>query len=303
MKIATLLPSATEIVCALGLEDQLAAVSHSCDFPPSVRTLPRVTSTRVPYRADSDTIDAFVRDHLTQNAALYDLDLARLGDIAPEVVISQDLCDVCAVSSGDVVAALRSLPSPPKLIDLTPSTLDDVFADIARVGRELGATSAASELVETLQHRHRKVKNISESIPLSQRPTVAFLEWLVPPFNGGHWNPELVEHAGGIDLIGAPGQPSSTQDWDEIVAADPDILFVAGCGYPIERTVEDLSHASLAPALRQLRGARSGRLYVADGDYFSCPGPRLLDGLELLAHVIHPEHHAKPAAARYRVVS
>ena len=303
MKIATLLPSATEIVCALGLEDQLAAVSHSCSFPAAVRHLPRVTSTRVPYNADSKTIDTFVRDHLSQNAALYDLDVPELRAIAPEVIISQDLCDVCAVSSGDVLAALRSLPSRPTLIDLTPSTLGDVLADISRVGGVLNVAPAAAALVAELTERRQAVERITRAVPREERPTVAFLEWLVPPFNAGHWNPELVELAGGVDLLGSRGQPSTTQSWDDIVRADPDILFIASCGYSIERTIDDLRHASVAAAFEQLRAARAGRIYVADGEYFSCPGPRLLDGLELLAHVLRPDDHGQPGNARYRTVT
>lgn len=303
MKIATLLPSATEIVCALGLDDQLAAVSHSCSFPSVVRGLPRVTSTRVPYDADSATIDTFVREHLTQNTALYDLDTRGLEAIAPEVVISQNLCDVCAVSSGDVVAALRSLPSRPRLIDLTPSTLDDVFADILRVGRELDVAPAAAALVGELTDRRQAVDRISRTVPRERRPTVAFLEWLIPPFNGGHWNPEMVELAGGIDLLGSQAQPSSTQTWDDIVTADPDILFIASCGHSIERTLDDLRNESVLTAFAQLRAVQSGRAYIADGEYFSCPGPRLIDGLELLAHVVLPDYHAQPAIARYRSVA
>lgn len=299
MRIATLLPSATEIVCALGLEDQLVAVSHSCSFPAAVRDLPRVTSTRVPYDQDSETIDAFVRGHLANNDALYDLDVEKLARSEPDVIVSQGLCDVCAVSTGDVTAALRRLPSAPRLIDLTPATLGDVLDDIRRVAEQVAARPQAERLLAELRERIDRVAAISAAIPAADRPTVGFLEWLLPPFNGGHWNPELVTLGGGVDLLGAPGAPSSTQSWDDVFAANPDVLFVACCGFDVERAREDLHKVAARSDWRDLRAVRERRVYVADGDYFSCPGPRLVDGLELLAHALHPERHARARRAKH----
>ena len=269
MRIATLLPSATEIVRALGLEDQLVAVSHSCDLATAANQPPRVTSTRVPYQADSATIDAFVREHLAGHSALYDLDVERLADVAPEVVISQTLCDVCAVSTGDVMAALNALPSQPTLVDLTPSTLADVFADIERVAAKLNADRKAGRLLESLRARRDRVAATSAKIV--DRPRVAFLEWLIPPFNGGHWNPELVELAGGEDTLGATGKPSSTLSWDDVSAADADVVFIACCGFTKERALEDIARVSTAAAWRNLKAVKNGRVYVADGDNYSCP--------------------------------
>lgn len=289
-----MLPSATEIICALGLEDHIVGVSHSCNFPPTVCDLPRVTSTRVPHQDSSETIDGFVRDHLAENDALYDLDMVALERLRPDFVVSQTLCDVCAVSTGDVLSAIQSLPSRPELIDLEPNTLNDVLDDIVRVGKRLGTILPARVLTADLAERRRQVAARSGSIPKNERPRVAFLEWLFPPFNGGHWNPELVELAGGIDLLGNSGEPSSTQDWPAIIARRPDVIFVACCGFRPERTMQDVNKLSRTKEWRQLPAVRNGRVYVMDGNaYFSCPGPRLIEGLEIMAHALHMDVHPK----------
>lgn len=292
MRVATLLPSATEIVCALGLGDSLVGVSHSCKFPAEVAALPRMTSTRVPIQSDSQTIDNFVREHLDNNDALYDLDLDALRAAAPDVIVSQTLCDVCAVSTGDVFAALNGLPSQPTLIDLTPNTLDDVLADCERVGEALGAWSAARALLGDLQARLDAVAARTATIADEERLKIGFLEWLLPPFNGGHWNPEIVKRAGGIDVLGAHGQPSSTLTWEKVQEADPDILFVACCGLSSERALRDIRELATNPAWGDLGAVRQGRVLYGNGhDYFSCPGPRLVDSIEILAHALYPNVH------------
>lgn len=303
MRVVTLLPSATEIVCALGREADLVGVSHSCDFPASVQVLPRMTSTHVPYTESSDVIDAYVRDHLSGHEALYDLDVAKLEKAAPDVVVSQALCDVCAVATGDVKGAVCGLPSGPELVDLEPNTLAEVLDDIVRVGAAIGADAEASEVVDCLKARRDEIADRTASIPQDERPRVAFLEWLIPPFNGGHWNPELVDLAGGIDLLGAKGQPSSTQDWERIIEARPDVIFIACCGLDTQRTLEDVEQVRNTDAWQSLPATRGGRVFVADGDYFSCPGPRLLDGLEIIAHALHPDRHPAPTVGAARKVS
>ena len=297
MRIATLLPSATEIVAALGLGNQLVAISHSCSSPESVLDLPRVTSTRVPYRADSRTIDAFVRSHLAENDALYDLDLAALRLAAPDVVVSQALCDVCAVSTGDVVNALAALPTAPRLVDLTPETLDDVLDDVQRVGEALDARSQAALLVDRLKARIKRIESVTASISPEKRPRVAFLEWLLPPFVGGHWNPELVSLAGGIDVLGVAGKPSRSLTWEDVRAAEPDVLFIACCGFSVERATTDIELLVDNDSWTSIAAVEQQRVHVADGDLFSCPGPRLADGLELLARTLHPDLFAAPRAA------
>ena len=286
----TLLPSATEIVCALGFEEHLVGVSHSCNFPQSIADVPIMTSTHVPYDMDSVTIDEYVREHLTGHAALYDLDIEGLRAAAPDVVVSQALCDVSAVSTGDVEEAINSLPTKPALVDLNPNTLDDVLGDIVRVGQHLGASAAADIFVNDLRDRRDAVAALTATIPRSNRPRVAFLEWLLPPFNGGHWNPELVELAGGNDVLGAPGQASSTLNWEAVIAAQPDVLFVACCGFRTDRALEDVQTVSTSDAWQQLPAVRNGRVYVADGNaYFNRPGPRIVESVEMLAEMLHPE--------------
>jgi iron complex transport system substrate-binding protein len=273
LNVVTLLPSATEIVCGLGLESTLVGVSHSCNYPQSISRLPVMTSTRVPYTEPSAVIDEYVREHLADNAALYDLDIDALTAVAPDVIVSQALCDVCAVSTGDVVAALTELPSQPTLVDLNPNNLDDVFADCERVGAALGQSLHAARYTQALID-------------------VAFLEWLDPPFNGGHWNPELVGIAGGTDLLGASGAPSSTLEWADVAASEADVLFIACCGLSTKRALQDVEKACQRREWQSLSAVRNGRVYVTDGDaYFARPGPRLIDGLEMLAHALHPDIH------------
>ena len=254
-----------------------------------------VTSTRVPHRENSEIIDGWVREHLGDNDALYDLDRERLRAARPDVIVSQTLCDVCAVSSGEVAEVIDSLPTKPALINLEPNTLDDVFDDILRVGQQLDRASVSQTLVDGLRTRRDRVAAITDTIPVAERPRVTFLEWLIPPFNGGHWNPELVELAGGIDSLGARGKPSSTQQWETVAAARPQHLFIACCGFTAERALEDVRQLGDNEIWQQLPAVRNGRIHLADGDtYFSSPGPRLVDGLEMMAHAFHPLVHPKP---------
>lgn len=304
MRVVTLLPSATEIVCGLGLESALVGVSHSCNFPDRVAKLPVMTSTRVPYKESSQAIDTYVRDHLADNSALYDLDIEALASAAPDIIVSQALCDVCAVSTGDVAAALHALPSRPTLVDLNPHTLNDVFADCERVGLAMGQREETNRFVRALIERKDQVAQRSQLVTPNERPGVAFLEWLDPPFNGGHWNPELVELAGGVDLLGASGQPSTTLDWKTVAASNADILFIACCGLSTARALEDVAQACKRPEWQSLPAVRNGRVYVSDGDaYFARPGPRLLEGLEMMAHAFHPQIHPPSVHGRCHQVT
>ena len=286
---------------ALGQQGKLVGVSHSCRLPAAAGELPLVTSTRIPVDSSSSDIDSCVRDHLAGNAALYDLDVDRLSALAPDVIISQALCDVCAVSTGDVVHALQSLPSRPVLVDLEPNTLDDVFTDIARVGTALDCASAADALLAGLRARRAAVQERSARLGPDQRPGVAFLEWLQPPFNGGHWNPEILTLAGGTDLLGSPGRPSRTLHWDEVHDAKPDVILVASCGLSIERSGTDIRELPADARWNELPAVREKQVFVADGDrYFSCPGPALVDALESLAHLLHPALHPPASVDVFR---
>lgn len=288
MRVATLLPSATEIVAALGAADDIVAISHSCDFPSSVNARPRVTTTSIPTDAHSSTIDAVVREQLAAGQSLYFLDVERLAALRPDVIVSQRLCDVCAVASGDVLQAMDDLPGRPELIDLNPATLADVFDDIQNVAAALARTDDAKALLADLTRRRDAIA--SRTSGSSSRPNVVFLEWIYPPFSGGHWNPELVHLAGGQDVLGVVGKPSRTLTWDEIAAADPDVLFVAVCGYDAQRAKQDLDALPAESPYANLRAVREGRVHVANGDaFFARPGPRLIDGLEQLAAALHPE--------------
>lgn len=299
MKIVSLLPSATEIVCALGLEPQLVGVTHECDHPPSVQALPRVTHTLIPHDATSREIDELVRERLQTQQALYTLDIPTLEALQPDLLVTQALCDVCAVAEAEVSAAACSLPGRPRVLNLEPSSLEDLYETLRIVGEAVGVPQRATEVVEALRGRVRTVTDRTAGIPTSKRPRVAFLEWLDPLFNGGHWNPTLVELAGGIDVLGLAGRPSVTTAWETLVEARPDVLFIACCGYSAERALGDLPILHAQPGWEDLPAVRAGRVYVTDGNaYFSRPGPRLVDGLEIMAHALHPEVHPIPAGLR-----
>lgn len=297
MRIVSLLPSATEIVCALGLGKDLVGVTHECDYPPAVKELPKVTRTHIPHDASSREIDALVREQLQTQQALYSLDMPTLERLRPDLLITQALCDVCAVAEAEVSAAACSLPSHPRVLNLEPMSLEDVFGTLLLVGEATGCEERAREVVEGLQARVAAVRERSAAIPGDERPRVAFLEWLDPLFNGGHWNPALIDLAGGTDVLGNADQPSRTVAWEELVRAQPDVVFIACCGFTAERALQDLPALRRQPGWEAVPAVRAGRVHVTDGNaYFSRPGPRLVDGLEILAHALHPAIHPLPEA-------
>lgn len=294
MRIVSLLPSATEILCELGLRDQLVGVSHECDFPESVLALPKVTRTLLPADASSREIDTLVREQMRSRGSLYALDLATLEALQPDVIVTQALCDVCAVAEAEVQEAACWLPGRPKVINLEPETLAQVFEAMRKVAGAVGAERAAEAAIARLEARVEAVK--SRAAQLECRPRVALLEWLDPPFACGHWNPELVRLAGGIEGLGREGERSRTVTWEEVIAWQPEVVLIACCGFSVERTLQDVPLLAGVPGWDELPAVRSGRVYVTDGAaYFSRPGPRLVDSLEILAHVIAPETHPLPA--------
>jgi iron complex transport system substrate-binding protein len=295
VRIVSLLPSATEIVCALGLEDCLVGVTHECDYPPAVKALPKVTRTLIPHDATSREIDGLVRERLQTRTALYTLDMPVLESLRPDLLVTQALCDVCAVAEEEVRSAACSLPGSPRVINLEPMSLEDVFDTLTMVGRATGRETDAESVVASLRKRVRQLSEKSGRIPVAQRPRVAFLEWIDPLFNAGHWNPSLIELAGGIDVLGNAGMPSRTISWDALRESQPDVVFVACCGYSAERAVADLPILRRQPGWCDLPCVRSGRVFVTDGNaYFSRPGPRLVDGAEIMAHALRPSVHALP---------
>jgi len=293
MRIVSLLPSATEIICELGLGDQLVGVTHECDHPAFVRGLPRVTQTLIPHDSSSREIDTLVREQLKTKQALYSLDMPVLEQLQPDLIVTQALCDVCAVAESEVSAAACRLTSLPKVVNLEPSRLSQVFDSLNIVGQAAGVEDRASEAVARLQARVDAVQRRSAGI--SNPARVVLLEWIDPPFSSGHWSPELVRMAGGVELIGQEAQPSRTIAWNDLVEANPDVLVIACCGFNVERTRQDLPILAANPGFDDLACVRSGRVYLIDGNsYFSRPGPRLVDGLEILAHALHPQVHPLP---------
>lgn len=302
LRIVTLLPSATEIVCELGLGDQLVGVTHECDFPAFVADLPKVTRTLIPHDASSREIDDLVRERLQTRMALYTLDLRTLERLRPDLIVTQALCDVCAVAEAEVNAAACALPGGPQVVNLEPMSIQDVQDTLPTVARAAGVLNRAESVVGALRQRIDAVAGRSAAV--TERPRVVVLEWLAPPFSSGHWTPELVGLAGGDEVIARPNVPSRTLHWEEVVAAKPDVLVVVCCGFDLARTLVDL------PGLRSYRGwadlpaVRAERVYVIDGNaYFSRPGPRLVDSLEILAHALHPNVHPLPhnLTAAYRL--
>lgn len=293
MRIVSLLPSATEIICSLGLEDQLVGVTHECDFPPSVQRLPKVTRTLIPTDASSREIDLLVRDRLQTDRALYSLDLPVLQGLRPDLIVTQALCDVCAVAEDEVRAAACLLPGGPAVINLEPETLSEILGCIRDVARAAGDERAADEVIERLRARVDLVSG--RTAGLQYRPRVALLEWLDPPFSCGHWSPELVRLAGGVEGLGQEGRPSRLLRWDEVLAWQPEVVFIACCGFNVERTLRDVPFVWSVPGWLDVPAVRSNQVFVVDGSqFFSRPGPRLVDSLEILAYALHPDVQPLP---------
>jgi iron complex transport system substrate-binding protein len=288
------------MVHALGLGEQLVAISHDCDFPPSVRGLPVVTRSFVPAGATSGAIDRAVRELRGAGRPLYALDVEALEELRPDLILTQALCTVCAVSEEEVHVAVRRLPGTPEVVNLEARSLAEVFDCVRLVGSKAGVGRAGESLVRALSDR---TEQVSARSARAKRVRMAFIEWLDPPFACGHWNPELVVRAGAVDPFGRPGEPAVVIDWADVAAYRPEMIFVAACGFGVERTLEDLPALSYMPRWRDMPAVRNGRVYVTDGSqYFSRPGPRLVDSLEILAHAVDAERHplraGLPAALR-----
>jgi len=293
MRIVSLLPSATEMVCALGLEDCLVGVTHECDYPPSVQRLPKVTRTLIPSDATSSEIDRLVSERFKTVRALYTLDVEMLKEARPDVIVTQSLCEVCAVAPNEVQAAIGQLPGNPRVITLEPQSVEGLFDAIQQLASVLDVS--ADEVLRGLRARVDAVAARSETV--TARPRVALLEWLDPPFSSGHWSPELVRLAGGMEGLSKEGRPSRRIRWDEVAAWHPEVIVIACCGFTVERALQDVDRVRLIGEWHALPAVRSGRVYVADGSqYFNRPGPRLVDSLELLAHALYPALHPLPSS-------
>ncbi len=288
MRVCSLLPSATEIVFALGWEHTLVGVTHECDYPPAAAHLPAVTRTNIPAGLSSHDIDAAVSATLETTGSLYELDVARLEQLQPDVILSQRLCEVCAVSAGRVEDAIASLPSHPQVVNLEPHSLDDILETIRTVGRLLGCDARAETVITGLRRRLDAVASRIRGLP--GRPRVLCLEWVDPPYCGGHWMPELVALAGGRDDLARPGVPSRRIAWRDVQDFAPEVIVLTCCGFPLERCEAEADLLRRYDGFADLPAARSGRVFATDGSaYFSRPGPRIVDSLEILAHLVHPE--------------
>ena len=294
MRIVSLLPSTTEIVCALGLAEALVGITHECDYPPSVVDKPRLTASRISHETMSSAeIDHAVRSQLDGHGSIYDLDEVRLRELNPDLILTQELCDVCAVSYQTVERAARMFAADVRVVSLEPNTIGDILANIRMVGELTGRKSEAMKLVDDLNGRLDSVKELTAGI--DHRPRTLMLEWLEPAFAPGHWVPEQVEIAGGDHAFGRAGQRSVTTTAEEISAYAPEVIVPIPCGYYKEDILRQLPDANLPAGWKDLPAVRSGEVWATDAtSYFSRPGPRVVEGVEILARILHPEIFGAP---------
>ena len=286
MRVASLLPSATEMVHFAGAGENLVGVTHECDHPPGVQNLPKLTSSKIDNSMTSAEIDAAIGGHLTDTGSIYALDVDLLAELSPDLILTQGLCDVCAVSMSLVEEAASTLEDEPEILSLNPASLDDVLEDAARIGEALGRGKETSEKITALKERLARVEAAVASLP---RPRVGCIEWLDPPFSAGHWVPEMVRLAGGEELFSGAGEPSARLSWDEVFAAAPEVLVLMPCGFGLGRTIHEANALPELPGWFELPAVKDGRVWAVDANsYFSRPAPRLVEGVEILARILHP---------------
>jgi iron complex transport system substrate-binding protein len=295
MRIVSLLPSATEILFALGFDREVVGVSHECDFPPQARAKKIVIHSRIPHDASPSEIDRLVREYVSRGESLYAVDAQALEELAPDLIITQDLCHVCAASPDDLAAALARFTERPEVLCLNPQDLGDVWRDILWVGEQTCRGRVAEGLLEQIGER---LARLEETVAqTSEPPRVAFLEWLQPFYVGGHWVPEMIELAGGHDVLGGVHTPSFRVTLEEIVAAAPDIILVSPCGYSAQKGRDEYRSMQHSEEWNALPAVRHGRVYALEANhYFSRPGPRLIAGIESLAKIFHPAITVSPEA-------
>ncbi|MBI1869561.1 MAG: cobalamin-binding protein [Chlamydiae bacterium] len=289
MRIVSFLPSATEIVYSLGLGDQLVGVTHECDFPPEAKSKPIVV------RANLDTahleqneIDRLVSQHLRKGKSLYQVDELLLKKLIPDLIITQNLCQVCAPSGNEVTQSLKSLPHSPKILWLTPKNLNDIFKNILEVGQTINHEKKANELVQSLQERIKKIKEFTDH--LIERPKVFFMEWLDPIYNGGHWISEMIKISGGFDPLAQDGSDSKRIDWQDVLDLAPEIIILSPCGMNLDQVIKQSSLLKKYSHWQKLPAVQKNQVFAVDANaYFARPGPRIVEGIEILAKIIHPE--------------
>jgi iron complex transport system substrate-binding protein len=289
MRIVSLVPSATEMLFALGVGSDVIAVTHECDYPPAVRELPKITRDVLEPGLSAAQIDAAVKERTLAGQSIYELDTETLHDLRPDLIVTQALCSVCAVSYDDVRVVAEEIDSHPRVIALDPHTVGEVLGDAGTLAQATDQREAAVELVRAAATRIDRVRVATRRLG---RPRVAALEWLDPPFAAGHWTPQLIEYAGGEDVLGFAGEQSEERSWEEVAAAQPDVVIVMPCGYDAE-----IAHREAEMHRDELNAVGAGEVVAVDAaSYFSRPGPRIVDGLELLAHILHPEQFPEAPA-------
>ena len=282
MRIVSLVPSATEMLFALGLGSDVIAVTHECDYPAAARELPRITRDVLPAGLSTGQIDAAVKERTLAGHSIYELDADLLRDLRPDLIVTQALCSVCAVSYDDVRAVAEEIDTHPSVVSLDPHTVGEVLGDVRTLAQATDRKDAAVELVRDASAR---IDRVRLAVRGARRPRVAALEWLDPPFVAGHWTPQLIDYAGGEDVLGFAGEKSEERSWDEVAASQPDIVVVMPCGYDAE-----IAYREAEMHRDQLAAVGAGEVVAVDAAaYFSRPGPRIIDGLELLAHILHPD--------------
>jgi iron complex transport system substrate-binding protein len=288
LRIVSFLPSATEMVCALGLSDELVGVTHECDYPSEVLGKTKIISSILPLdKMTEGEIDKAVAERLRNGQSLYAVDENLLRGLQPDIIVTQDLCQVCAPSGNELSQALRALPKQPAILWMTPQSINGIEANIRDLGAATGRAQQAEQLIAAGQKRLNDISTHAHS--MGYRPRVFCMEWLDPVYCGGHWVPEMVRIAGGVDALGREGGDSVRVDWDDVRKWDPEVLVLMPCGFHLEKVVQESGKLRLYPGWEQLSAVRNNRVFAVDANaYFARPGPRVIDGTELLAHLIHP---------------
>jgi len=297
MRICSLLPSATEILYALGLGDCVVGVTHECDFPPEAARKPFLIRPRVDPKASPAETDRLVAEIIARGESIYSVDAELLASLSPDLIVTQDLCHVCAASPDDLASALTRFEKRPRVLSLTPRTLADVWANVRSVGEATGRQRESDALADSLDQRVAAIAATARRAP--SRPRVLCLEWLDPYYVGGHWVPEMVAKAGGRDVLGREREPSYRVTTEEIMAARPEVIVVMPCGYDVAHTAAEFRQMQIPEAWKDLPAVRNGAIFAVDANsYFSRPGPRLADGIAILAQILHPELFPEQAASQ-----
>jgi iron complex transport system substrate-binding protein len=295
MRIITLLPSATEVVAALGLGDQLVGISHECDYPPElVANKPILTRSAIPHGLEPAQVDRIVSERLRLGESLYTLDYDLFESLKPDLILTQELCQVCAVSTAVVRDAMCHLPTNANLVSLEPTNLQEIFDTLTIVANAAGVAERAARAVEQLNARLARLDmRLHETM---KRPRVLSLEWLLPPFSAGHWVPEMVEHAGGCEVISKSGARSMRLDWETVIRAQPDFIFLMPCGYSVEMIERELATLPFPSEWWDIPAVRQGNIFAVNANsFFSRPSPRVVEGIEILAALLHPELFSAPS--------